>query len=119
MRTRVLLLNTDLETGGAPHFVRDLSCGLDKSLFDIQVVALAPVTELDEKLGAAPTCILNLRENRLPCLSGLINHQQAGIEFPSVGQVCIGFKAKHPDLIVGIHVLHSELGLDLDKFVLT
>ncbi|MBN1765197.1 MAG: glycosyltransferase, partial [Sedimentisphaerales bacterium] len=53
MRTRVLLLNTDLNIGGAPHFVRDLACGLDKSEFDVQVASLAPEGPVAKEIQAA------------------------------------------------------------------
>ena len=41
MKTRVLILITDLHPGGAPYVVRDLAIGLDSQRFEVQVACLA------------------------------------------------------------------------------
>jgi len=54
MRIRVLHLITDLEIGGAPLFVRNLVCGMDRSDFEVQVACLGTkgplVQDLRDKL---------------------------------------------------------------------
>ncbi len=57
---RIMLLNTDFETGGTPHYVRDLTLGLSKCGFCVEAACLAgsgPVADQLMKEGIATHCL--------------------------------------------------------------